>query len=183
MPSAGMQISPDQGQFMGFLARAIGAQRYLEIGVFTGYSSLAMALAMGPEGRVVALDVSEVFTAKARAAWEAAGVAQQIDLRLAPALESLQAMERAGEAPFDLAFIDADKPNYPHYYEHCLRRVRKGGLILIDNVLWSGQVADPAADDADTQMFREFNAARHADERIDLTLLPIGDGVTMCRVR
>jgi caffeoyl-CoA O-methyltransferase len=179
-PRAGMQIPPDQGQLMQLLVRLTGARRCLEIGVFTGYSSLSVALALPPDGRIVALDVSEEFTSIARRYWTEAGVADRITLHLGPALETLDHLQ--GE-PFDLAFIDADKENYLAYYEKALNLLKPNGLILIDNVLWDGKVADPSADDADTQALKKLNAALHADERIDLALLPIGDGVTVARKR
>lgn len=179
-----MQISPEQGQFMTLLAELIGAKRYLEVGVFTGYSSMTVAKAMGPDGRVVALDVSEEFTAIAREHWKKAGVADQIDLRLAPAIESLQAMLDAGEHDtFDLAFIDADKGNYLNYYEAALQLVRPGGLIGIDNVLWSGSVADPMDHRPDTEAIRAVNELVSKDERVTVSMLPIGDGLTLARKR
>ncbi|MGV3615802.1 MAG: O-methyltransferase [Fimbriimonas sp.] len=181
-PRAGMQIPPDQGQLMQLLVRLTGAKRCLEIGVFTGYSSLAVALALPPEGEIVALDVSEEFTDVARRYWAEAGVSDRIQLRLAPALESLDALAAEGQV-FDLAFIDADKSNYLAYFEKALALIRPNGLILIDNVLWDGKVADPAADDEDTRALKELNATLHDDERIDLALLPIGDGVTVARKR
>lgn len=179
-----MQISPEQGQFMTLLAEILGARRYLEIGVFTGYSALTMAVAMGPDGRVVALDVSEVFTAIARDHWNMAGVAGQIDLRLAPAAESLNAMIDAGEQnTFDFAFIDADKGNYQIYYEAALELVRPGGVIGIDNVLWSGSVADPMDMRPDTEAIRSVNTTLSQDERVTVSMVPIGDGLTLARKR
>jgi predicted O-methyltransferase YrrM len=178
-----MQISPEQGQFMAMLARLIGAQRYLEIGVFTGYSSLTMALAMPRLGAVVACDVSEEYTSIARRYWKEAGVDYKIDLTLAPAMDTLNKMIEEGATPFDIAFIDADKGNMPNYYEACLRLVRPGGLIMIDNVLWSGKVADEAVEDEDTRAIRDLNAKLNGDNRIDLSLLPIGDGLTLARKR
>lgn len=184
LPWAGMQISPEQGQFMALLIRLIGASRILEIGTFTGYSALAMALAMAEGGRIVACDVSAEWTAIARRHWADAGVAGRIELRLAPALTTLADLLEAGEAGrFDFAFIDADKENYRAYYEGCLRLVRPGGLIAIDNTLWAGRVADPACDDADTRAIRALNAFLHTDDRIDLSLVPIGDGLTLARRR
>jgi len=184
MPQAGMQIGPAQGVFMGMLARVAGVRRYLEIGTFTGYSALAMALAMPADGRLTCLDVSEDWTAIARRYWAEAGVADKIELRLAPAIETLAAL-RAEDGPpgrYDMAFIDADKSNYAAYFEHCLTLVRRGGLILFDNMLWSGKVADPAVTDADTETLRTLNAALHADERVESVLLPLGDGLTLARV-
>jgi predicted O-methyltransferase YrrM len=181
-PRAGMQIPPDQGQLMQLVVRLTGAKRCLEVGVFTGYSSLSVALALPPDGEIVALDVSEEFTDVARRYWAEAGVSDRIQLRLAPALESLDALVAEGQV-FDLAFIDADKSNYLAYFEKALALLRPNGLILIDNVLWDGKVADPAADDEDTRALKELNTALHGDERIDLALLPIGDGVTVARKR
>jgi caffeoyl-CoA O-methyltransferase len=183
MSGAGMQIGSDQGQFMGLLARAIGAKRYLEIGVFTGYSSLAMALALPDDARVVACDVSEEFTSVARRYWAKAGVDKKIDLRLGPAVVTLDAMIADGTAKFDIAFIDADKTNYDAYYERCLKLVRTGGLILLDNMLWSGRVADATAHDPDTDALRALNAKIGKDQRVDVALLPLGDGVLIARVR
>jgi predicted O-methyltransferase YrrM len=178
MKGAGMQISPEQGQFMALLARLTGTERYLEVGTFTGYSGLVMALALPDQGRVVACDVSEEWTAVGRRYWREAGVAEKIDLRLAPALETLDALI-AERASFDFAFIDADKENYDGYYERALKLVRRGGLIAIDNVLWSGAVVDPAKKDADTKAIRALNCKLAKDERIDLSLLPVGDGLTL----
>jgi predicted O-methyltransferase YrrM len=179
MPHAGMQISPEQGRFMALLARLMGARRTLEVGVFTGYSALSVALALPPEGRIVACDISEEWTAMARRHWEKAGVAHKIDLRIAPALETLDKLIAEGGAPFDFAFIDADKSNYPGYYERALALVRPGGLIAVDNTLWSGAVADPGNDDRDTRAIRAFNDALHADPRVETAMLPIGDGLTL----
>jgi len=179
-PMARMQISPEQGQFMGLLARLAGVRRCLEIGVFTGYSSLALALALPDDGRIVACDVSEEWTAVARRYWAAAGVAHKIDLRLAPALETLERLLASGEAgSFDFAFLDADKENYLRYFELALELVRPGGLIVADNTLWSGRVADPANSEAATIALRRFNEHLHRDQRIDLSLVPIGDGLTL----
>lgn len=181
---AQMQISPVQGQFMQLLVRLLQARRTLEIGVFTGYSSLAVALALPKDGQVVACDVSEEYTAIARQFWHEAGVADQIDLRLAPAIETLDLLVSSGAAgTFDFAFIDADKVNYRHYYERSLELVRPGGLIVLDNVLWGGAVADPSATDADTEALRALNAFLHADSRIDLSLIPVADGLTLARKR
>ena len=179
-----MQIAPEQGQFMALLVRLMGARHCLEIGVFTGYSSLAVALALPPEGRIVACDVSEEWTAIARRYWARAGVADRIRLELAPALQTLDGLIAGGEAgQYDLAFIDADKTNYLEYYERALRLLHPGGLIVVDNTLWSGRVADPAVIDADTLALRRFNEALHRDERVDLSLVPIGDGLTLARKR
>jgi predicted O-methyltransferase YrrM len=184
-PRAGMQISPEQGQLMQLLVQLLGARRTIEIGVFTGYSALAVALALPDDGRILACDISDEYTRVARPYWERAGVAGRIDLVLAPALETLDARLAAGEAAhYDFAFIDADKANYAHYFERCLQLVRTGGLIALDNTLWSGRVAHPAApDDADTLALQALNRALHADPRIDLALLPIGDGLTLARKR
>jgi caffeoyl-CoA O-methyltransferase len=181
---ARMQISPEQGQFMGLLARVMGARRCLEIGVFTGYSSLALALALPDDGRIVACDVDERWTAVARRHWAEAGVAQRIDLRLAPALDTLQQLLAAGEGErYDFAFIDADKENYVHYYERVLELLRPGGLVVVDNTLWYGRVADPADADPDTVAIRNFNEHLHRDARVDLSLVPIGDGLSLARKR
>ena len=184
MPRAGMQISPEQGQFMALLVQLLGARRTLEVGVFTGYSAMAVALALPADGEVVALDVSEHYTDVARRHWAAAGVADKIRLRLAPAAESLEALLAEGQAGrFDFAFIDADKSNYERYYELALELVRPGGLIAIDNVLWGGSVADPADQDEDTVAIRRLNAKLHGDERVALALLPVGDGLTLALKR
>ncbi len=184
LPMAGMQISPDQGQFMALLVRLLGARRCLEIGTFTGYSSLAVALALPAEGRVVCCDVSEEYTAVARRAWAAAGVAEKIELHIAPARATLDKLRVAGQrGRFDFAFIDADKENYDVYYEASLELVRQGGLIAIDNVLWSGAVADPKKRDADTEALRALNLKLRDDQRVDISMLPIGDGLTLARIR
>ena len=184
LPSSRMQIAPDQGQFMALLVRLMGARRCLEIGVFTGYSSLVTALALPDDGRIVACDVSEEWTSIARRYWRAAGVEHKIDLRLAPALQTLDALLAAGQGgSFDMAFIDADKESYVAYYERALELLRVGGLIIVDNTLWSGRVADPDDADADTVALRHFNEYLHRDERVDLSLLPVGDGLTLARKR
>jgi predicted O-methyltransferase YrrM len=184
LPNRSMQIAPEQGQFMALLARLTAARRCLEIGVFTGYSSLAVALALPEEGRIVACDVSEEWTSVARRYWRAAGVEHKVDLRLAPALDTLDAMIAEGlAATFDLAFIDADKEGYLAYYERALQLLHPGGLVLVDNTLWSGRVADPEVGDADTVALRHFNEVLHRDERVDLALVPIGDGLTLARKR
>jgi predicted O-methyltransferase YrrM len=183
LPNAMMQISPDQGQFMALLVRLLGARRTIEIGVFTGYSALTVALALPADGYLLACDVSDDFTRVGRPFWQAAGVAHKIDLVLAPALDTLDARLAADEAgSYDFAFIDADKSAYDGYYERCMKLVRVGGLIAIDNVLWSGTVAHPAKD-ADTAALQALNAKLRRDERIDLSLLPIGDGLTLARKR
>ncbi|MDZ8138946.1 MAG: class I SAM-dependent methyltransferase [Nostoc sp. DedQUE04] len=179
-PRSGMQISPEQGQFMSLLVQLIGAKKTLEVGVFTGYSSLSVALALPPDGKIIACDVSKEFTAIARRYWQEAGVADKIDLRLAPALETLDKLLATGQAEtFDFAFIDADKENYDGYYERSLQLVRPGGLIAIDNVLWSGQVADKQNQDESTQAIRALNEKLHHDERVTLSLVPIADGLTL----
>lgn len=184
MPMAVMQISPEQGQLMGLLAELIGARRAIEIGTFTGYSALAVASAMGPQGRLVCCDISEEYTNVARRYWAEAGIADRIELKLGPALPTLDALLAKGEAgKFDFAFIDADKTNYDAYYEQTLQLVRPGGLISIDNVLWGGDVADKTKNDEDTVAIRRLNAKLHRDERITLSLVPIGDGLTLARRR
>ena len=183
-PKVNMQIAPEQGQFMQMLVRLTGARRAIEVGVFTGYSSLAVMLAMPEDGRLLALDVSPVYTAVARRAWRDAGVADRVELVIAPARDTLDARLAAGEAgKYDFAFIDADKTGYLDYYERLLRLLRPGGLIVVDNTLWHGAVADPAERDADTVALREFNDALHKDERVDVALLPVGDGLTLARIR
>ena len=180
LSNANMQIGPDQGALMGLLVRLTGATRILEIGTFTGYSSTAMALALPPDGRITCLDVSREWTDLAREAWADAGVADRAELRLGPASDTLATLE---DDSFDLAFIDADKAGYDTYYEGCLRVVRPGGLILVDNVLWSGRVADTSTDDADTRAIHALNEKIAADERVDHVLLPLADGLTLARVR
>ena len=183
-PKHGMQISPEQGQFMRLLVRLMGASRCIEVGVFTGYSSLSVALALPDEGRIIACDVSEEFTAVARRYWKEAGVERKIELRLGPALLTLDAMLKHGEAGrFDFAFIDADKHNYLNYYERLIRLLRPGGLIAVDNVLWSGNVIDKKDKSVDTLAIRKFNKTLQADTRIELSLVPIGDGLTLARKR
>ncbi len=185
-PMANMQISPEQGQFMALLARLAGAVQCIEVGVFTGYSSLCLARALPEEGRILACDVSEEYTTVARRYWAEAGVADRIELRLAPALETLDGLlAETGPGTFDFGFIDADKENYLGYYERLLRLIRPGGLIAVDNTLWSGRLAEPPSEDdsADTRALRAFNAALHEDDRIDLSLVPIGDGLTLARIR
>ncbi len=184
LPNANMQIAPEQGQFMALLVRLMGARRALEVGVFTGYSALAVAQALPEDGTLLACDVSEAYTAIARKYWEAAGVARKIDLRLAPALDTLDALLRDGhEGAFDFAFIDADKQNYDAYYERTLRLLRPGGLVCIDNTLWGGKVVDPDPDDANARYIRALNDKLHHDDRIDLSLLPLADGLTLALKR
>ena len=180
----GMQISPEQGQLMALLVRAIGARRTIEVGVFTGYSTLCVALALPDDGRVVACDLSEEWTGIARRYWERAGVANKIDLRLAAAARTLdKLLAEGGAGRYDFAFIDADKANYATYYEQCLKLLRRGGVIAIDNTLWSGSVADASVQDEDTKAIRALNDAIHRDERVDLSLLPVGDGLTLALKR
>jgi predicted O-methyltransferase YrrM len=183
-PAAIMQIAPEQGQFMALLVQLLGATKTLDIGVFTGYSSLSVALALPPNGKIIACDVSEDDTAIARRYWQAAGVADKIDLRLAPALDTLDELLASGQAgTFDFAFIDADKKNYEGYYERSLQLIRPGGLIAIDNVLWAGRVADPQEQDNQTNTIRAFNEKLHHDERVTLSLVPIADGLTLALKR
>ena len=184
VPMAGMQIAPDQGQLMALLARLVGARRCLEVGTFTGYSALVVALALPADGRIITCDVDPKTTAIAKRHWAEAGVAGKIDLRLGPALEALERLLAEGAAgSFEFAFIDADKTNYDGYYERALTLLCQGGLIVIDNVLWSGAVADPKRNDADTTALRALNRKLHGDERIDLSLLPLADGITLARKR
>jgi caffeoyl-CoA O-methyltransferase len=179
-PMGQMQIAPEQGQLMALLVQLLGVKKALEVGVFTGYSALTVALALPPEGTLTACDVSEEYTAIARRYWKKAGVADKIDLRIAPAVDTLNHLLESGAADsFDFAFIDADKSNYPTYYEQCLKLVRPGGLIAIDNVLWSGRVADPATQDNRTKNIRAFNHALYQDNRIVISLVPIADGLTL----
>jgi predicted O-methyltransferase YrrM len=180
MAQSNMQIGPDQGALLALLVRLIGARRVLEIGTFTGYSSTAMALALPPDGLIVCCDVSEEWTNIAREAWTDAGVADKVELHLAPATETLASLP---EDRFDMAFIDADKSGYDAYYEGCLRVVRAGGLIAIDNVLWSGRVADASIDDDDTRAIRALNEKVATDDRVDHVLLPFADGLTLAVVR
>ncbi len=183
-PMARMQISPEQGQFMALLVELIGARKSFEVGTFTGYSAMAVAKAMGPTGRVVALDISDEFTAVARKHWAKAKITDRIDLRLAPAAESLARMVATGEnSTYDFAFIDADKTGYDAYYEYALKLLRPGGLIAVDNVLWSGKVADPSDSSDDTKALRALNQKVVGDERVTMCLVPIGDGLTLARKR
>lgn len=184
LPESECQISPEQGQFMAFLVKLIGARRTLEVGVFTGYSSLVVALALPEDGQVVACDVSSEWTAVARRYWQEAGVAHKVDLRLAPAIETLDDLLEDGQGDsFDFAFVDADKMEYDAYYERCLQLVRPGGLIAFDNVFRHGRVADPAATDEGTRVIQALNQKLHGDGRIDLSMIPISDGVTLARKR
>jgi predicted O-methyltransferase YrrM len=179
-PHASMQISAEQGQFMALLIHLLSARRTLEIGVFTGYSSLSVALALPEDGRIIACDISDEWTSIARRYWREAGVERKIDLRLGPALKTLDDLIAQGQGGrFDFAFIDADKGNYANYYERALVLVRAGGLIAVDNVLWDGKVIDPKVKDADTRAIRAFNESLHHDERVWLSMLPIRDGLTL----
>lgn len=184
MPRAGMQVSPEQGQFLALLVGLTGARRIVEVGTFTGYSSTAMALALPDDGHLTACDLSEEWTALAREAWQAAGVAHKVTLRLGPALDTLDALiAQGGAGTWDLVFIDADKENYEAYFDRALTLLRPGGLAMVDNVLWSGRVVDPANTEASTEAIRAFNAQRRGDERVDISLVPIGDGITLARKR
>jgi predicted O-methyltransferase YrrM len=182
-PHAGMQIGPDQGAVLALIAQLMGAKRYLEIGTFTGYSALAVALALPGDGRIVCCDVSKEYTDLARGYWAEAGVSSKIDLRLGPAVETLDRMIADGESPFDLAFIDADKSRYDAYYERALKLLRTGGLIALDNMLWSGKVADPSENDETTVALRALNQKIHEDPRVDMAMLALGDGVMLARKR
>lgn len=179
-----MQISPEQGQFMALLIELIGARKTLDIGTFTGYSALCVAVALPENGKVITCDKNTEWTKLAKRYWEMAGMTEKIDLRLAPALDTLQALVEVGEAgTFDFVFIDADKMNYLHYYEYALQLLRPGGVVAIDNVLWGGDVADPAVQDENTAMIRKVNEMVLADERVTMSMLPIGDGLTLARKR
>ena len=181
---ARMQIAPEQGAAMAMFARLIGARRTLEVGVFTGYSTLSVALALPPDGQIVACDVSEEWTARAKSYWKEAGVAGKITLKLAPAQETLDTLVKAGETGhFDMAFIDADKTGYDAYYERALTLLRPGGLIIVDNVLWGGHVVDAADQSEGTRAIRVLNDKIHRDERVDIALLPFSDGLTLVRKR
>jgi len=184
LPQSRMQISPEQGALMAMLVGLMGARRCLEVGTFTGYSALSVALALPAEGRLVCCDLSREWTDVARRYWDSAGVADRIELRIGPASDTLDALLAEGDADsFDFAFIDADKPNYDGYYERALRLVRPGGVIAIDNVLWSGAVIDPEDDTPDTRAIRALNDKIAGDERVDAVLVPIGDGLTLARRR
>lgn len=183
LPTANMQISPEQGQFMALLVKLMGARRTIEVGVYTGYSALSVALALPEHGKILACDISDEYTRVGLPFWDEARVAHKIDLQLAPALDTLNARLAAGEAgQYDFAFIDADKVSYDAYYERCLQLVRPGGLIAIDNTLWSGQVTAPA-DTPETAALQALNIKLHADDRVDLSLLPLSDGLTLARKR
>ncbi|MEM1254622.1 MAG: class I SAM-dependent methyltransferase [Cyanobacteria bacterium P01_H01_bin.21] len=180
LPASNMQISPDQGQFMALLVKLMGAKKILEIGTFTGYSALWMALALPADGTLITCDIREEAREYGPSYWQAAGVEERIDLRIAPALDTLDSLLTTGQGnTFDFAFIDADKTNYPHYYEKCLKLLRPGGLMAIDNVLWGGAVANPEKTDPDTMALRKLNQTLHHDPRIELSMLPIADGLTL----
>ncbi len=184
LPMGGMQIAPDQGQYMALMVKLLGAKRIVEVGTFTGYSSTVMALALPDDGRIIACDISDEFTRVARRYWAEAGVADKIELRLGPAVETLDGMLADGEAGrFDMAFIDADKESYDAYYERCLQLLRPNGLIMVDNVLWTGKVVDAEVQDEGTLAIRALNAKIHTDERVDAVLLSVGDGLTLARKR
>ena len=176
-----MQIAPEQGQFMGLLMKLLGAQRTLDIGVYTGYSALSVALALPEKGRVIACDINREWTDTARKYWRLAGVEDRIDLRIAPARQTLENLLAERQYNFDFAFIDADKINYAMYYEYCLQLIRPGGLIAIDNALWDGKVADYSVNDDDTMAIRALNRKIHEDRRVEISLVPIADGLTLVR--
>lgn len=179
---ARMQIAPEQGQFMALLLQLMGAKKIVEVGTFTGYSSLAMAYAIPDDGKIVCCDISEKWTSIAKRYWQEAKQDHKLELRLAPALDTLQELiTEYGEESFDAAFIDADKENYDDYYETCLQLMRPGGLVMLDNVLWSGRVIDESVQDVDTQALRALNKKLKSDERIDLSMLPVADGLTLAR--
>lgn len=179
-PLARMQITPEQGHVMGMLVRMLNARRCIEVGVFTGYSSLCVAAALPEDGQLICCDVSETWTVVARRYWQEAGLEKRIDLRLAPAVETLDALLAAGDAgKFDFVFIDADKANYTHYYDRAYQLVRRGGVIATDNVLWHGKVIDPAANDIDTVAIRAYNAKLRDDQRVHVCMIPMGDGLTL----
>jgi caffeoyl-CoA O-methyltransferase len=180
-PIAAMQIAPEQGAFLTILTRLLNVQRAVEVGTFTGYSALCIARGLAPGGRLLCCDVSEEWTAIGRKRWDQAGVADRIDLRIAPAVETLRALPP--DDPIDLAFIDADKPNYPAYFDEIVARLRPNGVVLVDNVLWGGNVVNDEAGDENTEAIRAFNKKVAADRRVDTVLLPVADGLTMCRKR
>ena len=183
-PQSNMQIAPEQGQFMALLVKLTGARRIIEIGTFTGYSSLSMARALPEDGYLLCCDVNDDWTSIARRYWHKAGVADRINLKLAPALDTLQdLLEGREQETFDMAFIDADKENYDGYYEHCLQLVKPNGLIIFDNMLWGGKVADENHIDIDTLAIRALNRKLQEDERVDLSLIPMADGITLVRKR
>lgn len=184
LPQGRMQAGPETAQVLGFLVRVLGARHCLEVGTFTGFSALTVAAALPADGRLIACDVSEEWTAIGRRYWQEAGLAGRIDLRIGPAAATLQGLIAEGRSgQFDFAFIDADKSGYDGYYESCLALLRPGGVIALDNMLWGGAVADPSINDADTAALRALNAKIHGDARVDMCLLPIGDGVNIVRKR
>ena len=184
LPVAQWQIAPEQGQFMALLVQLTGARQLLDIGTFTGYSALSMAQALPEDGHLLCCDIDQQYTAIARRYWKEAGVAERVELRLAPAMETLGALVREGKAgSFDLIFVDADKVNYPAYLEHALILARPGGLILFDNTLWSGRVLERTPETADTRAIQSLNKRLKVDQRVDISLLPLGDGLTLCRKR
>ncbi|MGF6554902.1 putative O-methyltransferase YrrM [Pseudomonas sp. S30_BP2TU TE3576] len=184
LPMARWQVAPEQGQFLALLVKLTGARRLLEVGTFTGYSALCMAAALPADGSLICCDIAGDYNAIARRYWQEAGLAGRIDLRLAPALETLAELERQGQGEsFDLVFIDADKANYPGYLEHALRLLRVAGLAVFDNTLWSGRVLEASPESADTRAIQALNRALKDDARVDLSLLPLGDGLTLCRKR
>ncbi|MEX1108433.1 MAG: class I SAM-dependent methyltransferase [Dongiaceae bacterium] len=184
LPMAIMQISPEQGQFMNLLTEIVGARRVIEVGTFTGYSSICVARALPANGHLICCDISEEYTSIARRYWTEAGLTDRVTLKIAPAMNTLDGLIAAGEdGQYDLAFIDADKLNYDGYYERILRLLRQGGVVMIDNVLWFGAVADPSVTDEDTVAIRRLNDKLHKDERVSMSLVPIGDGVTLARKR
>jgi len=182
LPMARWQIAPEQGQFLALLVKLTGARRLLEVGTFTGYSALCMASALPPDGSLICCDIPGNYNAVALRFWREAGLAERIELRLAPALETLDDLERQGQGDtFDLIFIDADKANYPAYLERALRLLRRGGLVMFDNTLWSGRVLEAQPQSEDTRAIQALNLALKDDLRVDLSLLPLGDGLTLCR--
>ncbi len=184
LPSANMQIAPEQGQFMALLVQLTGARNTIEIGVYTGYSALAVAMALPEDGQILACDISEEYTSIARRYWALAGVSEKVDLRLAPAIETLKgAIDTGRSSTFDFAFIDADKESYAEYFELCVELLRPGGLIAVDNVLWDGAVIDPQKQDVDTCAIRAFNQQLLSDKRVDISMVPIADGLTLARVK
>lgn len=184
MPKAVMQISPEQGQFMQMLVRIANAKKCIEVGVFTGYSALSVALALPDDGKIIACDISDEWTRIGQPFWEKAGIAHKIDLHIRPAAQTLDQLIAEGQSDtFDFAFIDADKTNYNTYYEQCLALVQKGGLILIDNTLWEGKVIDPKIVDPETNAFQALNEKLLHDQRVDISMLPVGDGITLVRKR
>ncbi|MGB9376160.1 MAG: class I SAM-dependent methyltransferase [Mycobacteriales bacterium] len=184
LPNHGMQIAPEQGAFMGLLVELTGARRCIEVGTFTGYSALAVALALPPNGQLICCDVNEEWTSMGRRYWADAGVGDRIDLRLGPALDTLDALLGEGVGgSYDFAFVDADKSNYGGYYDRLLRLLRPGGVVLFDNVLWSGRIIDAEADDEDTRALRELNDRLADDDRVTISMIPIADGLTLARKR